>query len=212
MKLGSNFCEKLFVESRELVYLRYTESGFFALISVIFEFLFAFMAEQESYTNYNNSEASLLIKMFFWKFFISTLLPLLKSLNIYSDGSQTQNRYDDFTPFWYASEGANILLGMYVRCFLIVFGMFYRYLVPRLTQLYDRRFGFNCSVTRQITHKQYIRVYKNITIDLPLSYAEILNTIFIAFIFGTILPNMFVVCFFILVLIYYKDKILCKKK
>lgn len=168
------------------------------------------MSKFEAYTNYNDRAASLLIKMFFWRFFISTILPLLKSSKVIWVNNNLEG-YDDFTPSWYLIEGSNILIGMYARCFIIIWVFLNRYYYPKLIRACDQKFTGNKIITKQTTHKKYLLVYKNYIFDVYLSYAEIMNVIFMALTLGFILPHIFVPSFVMLIFIYYKDKILSKK-
>lgn len=169
------------------------------------------MAKFESYTNYNDRAASLLTKMFFWRFFISTILPLLRSSKVIWVNNNLEG-YDDFTPNWYLIEGSNILIGMYARCLIIIWVFMTRYYYPLLTRAYDQKFKGSMMITRSTTHKGYVAVYKNFIFDVYLSYAEIMNIIFMAFTLGFILPHIFIPSLIMLIFIFYKDKILGKKK
>lgn len=168
------------------------------------------MSRWEAYTNYNDKAESMLIKMFFWRFFISTILPLLKSSKVIWVNNNLEG-YDDFTPNWYLIEGTNILMGMYARVVIIIFVFLYRYYYYKLIRALDQSFSGDSKRTKMVTHKNYITVYKNMIFDVYLSYAEIMNVIFMAFTLGFILPHIFIPSLMMLVLIFYKDKVLSKK-
>ena len=166
------------------------------------------MSRFEAWTNYNHTSGSTLVKMFFWKFFISTLLPILRNSSVLL--TNQINSYDDFTPTWYLTEGNGLILAAYGRCFVVTFIFFFRYFYGKVVQGFDQNFTGDATITRQKTHKDYEKVYTNDAFDIYLSYAEILNLFYFSMTFGLILPHIFIPSFIMLILIYYKDKILSK--
>ena len=72
--------------------------------------LFLVVGNFEGYTNYNSRTSSVLFKLFIWKFYISSLLPLL-TLSRMLDLGRRISTYDDFTPSWYTEQGSAIIMG-----------------------------------------------------------------------------------------------------
>jgi hypothetical protein len=126
------------------------------------------------------------------------------------DNEKMAEGFDDFTPSWYLVEGSSILLSMYLRAFLVIYQIGFQFWWPRIFQSWDQKFTGDPSITRCKTHAEYITVYKNAVFNISLSFAEILNIIFMTFSFAFLLPHIFVPNLIFLILFYYKDKAICK--
>lgn len=221
-----NLCSTVRSESSNLSKIKSAETFLISAISIIFDFAFDFLAQLEGHSDYNKRQSSVLIKLFFWKYIITSLFPVLATTDIFDNflfGAQNFKAYDDFTPVWYQEIGSGLILSMYIRIFLIIGDFIFRYYFPRLLQWYDRG-GINSPLTddtimsktqipntKKNTHKEFLKVYKNLWFDIERSYAEILNTIFFAFTYWVMLPHIFLPCVLVILTIYYKDKILSKK-
>ena len=201
------------------------ESGTLALMTFSFDFLFEAMAYFEAYDNFNEHQVSVLLKLFLWKSYLTTLLPIV--LN--SELIQRKNLYmfyDDFTPQWYLNIGSGLIKSAYFRLVFVLLELFFRYYWPRLLQWRDRgysnsyykveRFGGIGEVrmprTRASTHKEYLGVYTNQNFDIDRCYAEVLNVVTFCFSYCFLLPHVFIPCFLMLLALHAKDKILCKFK
>lgn len=147
-------------ESITLTYAKILESLTLTAVSIAFDYIFVAMTKEELYTNINSRNSSLLWKIFFWKFFISTILPTIQNTKIFRSRSIG---FDDYTPSWYLIEGSSIILSFYIRCFMIVVVFLNRYYMPKFWQGWDQSFSQDCCRTKQKTHQQYISVYKNPT-------------------------------------------------
>lgn len=192
-------------------------------ITIIFDFAFDWLSHLESYSDYNKRQSSVLFKLFFWKYTISSLFPMLATTDLFDNlliGKQDLKAYDDFTPVWYLEVGSGLILSMYIRIFLIIVDFLFRYYWPRIFQWCDRGgvnkpltedfmiFREQIPLTRKKTHREYVEIYKNYHFEIERSYAEILNTVFFSFTYWIMLPHIFLPSILVLVTIYYKDKIL----
>lgn len=183
------------------------------------------MAKIEAYSDYNNKQSSILFKLFLWKYTITSLLPLFGSFELFDRlilRDSSLNSFDDFTPAWYIEVGSSIILGMYIRSFLIMMTFFYVYYKPRIRQWIDRG-GINSKLvadnqleyilnkkpnTRKKDHTSYLGVYKNPGYQIEGSYAEILNILFACFMYWVIMPHIFIPAALVLLTVLLKDKIL----
>lgn len=151
-----------------------------------------------------------MVKLFYWKFFITSVFPLMIHFNFVRE-IEHASQYDDFTAAWYSKLGSDLILSSYFRCGAVFFEFFWRFGKMRLRQWYDRRFTGNVRKTRQLSLSDYKEVYSNDHFDVERSYADILNIIFFTMTYWILLPHLFFTGFINLLLIYYKDKILSKK-
>lgn len=224
-----DLCNNVKRESSTLANLKTYETVVLSIISIIFDFAFDFLAKLEGYSDYNKRQSSVLFKLFFWKYMISSLFPVLTTTDVFDHfikGDQQLKAYDDFTPVWYREVGSGLILSMYIRVLIIIGVFIYRYYWPRLFQWWDRGgickplaigiVGFRSKNkggdvnTKMKRHRDLIWVYKNQHFDIERSYAEVLNTIFFCLTYWVMLPHIFLPCLLILTTIYYKDKILSK--
>lgn len=69
----------------------------------------------ECHTNYNDQITSVMFKLFAWKFYISSMLPIIiDSKFVFSSRRQSGTTFDDFTTAWYVKKGYPIVLGKLV--------------------------------------------------------------------------------------------------
>ena len=72
------------------------------------------------------------------------------------------------------------------------------------------RWTGNYKITRQKDHRSYQKIHTAGTFPIELSYSEVLTTVFTVITFGFMMPMLFVTSFLQLVVIYLRDKLLCK--
>lgn len=169
----------------------------------IFDILYMWLSQIEAHNDRNSKKISYISKLFWWKFFVNGILPILSGVHLYYFG-----RYDDFTSEWFAEKGQSIQFTSYLRILALLFVGIVRYLLPRIIQFYDARFSFDNKKTRKETHQEYQEVYTNMQFDLELSYAESLTTIFLMVIYGFMMPLIIPASLLQLFVIYWRDKLL----
>ena len=193
------------------------------MLTFCFDFLFSMMATFEAYDNSNARQTSMLLKLFLWKGYTTTLLPIL--LN--SELIQRNNLYmfyDDFTPEWYLNIGTGLIKSSYFRLLFVFLELLLDYFTPRFWQWRDRGYQnkfYETKVyskvgevkipnTRTYKHEDYVGIYTNDSFYIDRSYPEVLNILTFCFVYGFILPHLFIPNTLVLIAILFKDKILCK--
>lgn len=179
------------------------------------------MGSFESHTNYNKQTNSVMLKLFFWKFYITSVLPIAShSEFLFSVIRGTGTSYDDFTTSWYLKRGAGIIFGNFIFNFLgsysrvaVLIGLTLSdYYKPRLMRAWDRGFRdqrkHKKTLSKLRTHREYIELHKNSHFQIDRSYAELLNIIFFTCTFWIMLPHIFLPNMFFLIVLYFRDKIL----
>ena len=62
------------------------------------------MTNFEVYNDTNDQKVSLIIKLFFWKYFTTSIIPFVSDMHLPFLESDF-GFYDDITPFWYRLKG-----------------------------------------------------------------------------------------------------------
>ena len=104
------------------------------------------------------------------------------------------------------------MISSIVRIFILGFVGILRFSLPKLKTFADSKWTGKIAITKQTNYKDYENVYTTRAFDLELSYAEACVTIFLAMTYGFFMPIIFVTSFLQLVVLYYRDKLLSKKK
>ena len=181
------------------------------------------MARLESYDNYNAHQISVLFKLFLWKSYTTTFLPVMLNSELVQRGNFYMF-YDDLTPQWYLNVGVGIIKSAYFRLVFVLIEFVIAYYLPRFWQWRDRGYSNEYYRTRRLSsskevripntlalsHKEYIKVYTNKSFNIDRSYAEILNVVTFCFTYCFILPHLFIPCTLLLIALHYKDKVLSK--
>ena len=140
--------------------------------------------------------------------FSNTVVRLAETIYIPGIGGQ----YDDFTGMWFRENGISIMSSSITAAAGILGAIASGYILPRLQIFWDRKLTNDSSITRKLTHKNYLLVYTAEEYDVAAEYAEFLNIIFFALTFGFSMPILFVGTFLTLIAFFYKSRILSKKK
>lgn len=148
---------------------------------------------------------SRIIKGFLLKYLMTCVLAILVGLRILTIGL-----FDDLTPTWYMIIGYSIILRFLINPIQIVFSVLIGIVIKALKRWKDRRFTCDMQITRAETQADYEKMYIGETFQMDFSYSEITNVIFVTMTVGQIMPLMFIIGFFNLAVIYWKDKCYCR--
>lgn len=82
------------------------------------------LTEYEAHNDVNTASGSLVLKLFFWKFFTVGIIPLISKIYLYVKVPFTNiefelGRYDDITPQWYPEVGIGLVISSIVKIALI---------------------------------------------------------------------------------------------
>ena len=190
------------------------------------------MAKFEAYSEYSKRQANILLKLFLWKYIVSSILPIFATTDFFDIiffQKITRTAYDDFQPGWFLKVGTTIILSLYIRILVIVVDFLFNYYLPRVIQWYDiggynrpltdldvagKDSGVDLSLvtirTRKKDQKSVERVYRNLHFRIERSYAEVLHVVYYCFTFVIFLPGVFIPSCLILIVMFFKDKILSK--
>lgn len=118
--------------------------------------------------------------------------------------------YDDFTPIWFKSIGFSLGLTLLLKILTLPFFGFMKAFYPALKRFCDRGCSFSKKQTKKTTQDDLETLYTDPEFDIDFGYTEIINIIFVAFTISPMLPYAFYIAFIFLILLYWKDKYLCK--
>ena len=191
----------LTVTSMTLDYLLQGKNYFFEILG---------LSRFEKYSDQNEEFSSRVIKGFVLKFINSGVLVIFINYRIRFSKTIKIGNYDDFTPSWFVNIGYSVILAHILRIFSLLFWTVYLKLVPGLRRCWDRSCSCNKKNTKKKTLKAYIDLYMGSYYDIDYSYTEIINVLFVSFLFGTVLPIIYLISIFHLLLLFWKDKIMRK--
>ena len=83
-------------------------------------------------------------------------------------------------------------------------------MMPFCARCYDRSCTCNKRSTKKDTLREYLSLYTGTEYDIDYSYSEIIKTVLICLLFGSILPVMYIIGVVHLTILYWRDKILSK--
>ena len=111
----------------------------------------------------------------------------------------------------YIEYGVNLQKTFSIRIILLAAIGVLRYIIPRIRAWYDRGFTSKFEKTKQLTHSEYIDVYKFPIFNLEIEMAEACTTVFMVLTYAFMLPSLYVTGMLQLIVIYFRDKFLGKK-
>lgn len=111
------------------------------------------MAKFEIYKDSNSRSLSLIIKMFFWRYFTLAICPILTEFDFYfssgkysflSQSEEVNSRsnlgiYDDFTAVWYQASGSSIVMTSFMRIIILVLQGGFKFLRQKLKIWHDQK-------------------------------------------------------------------------
>lgn len=152
--LKMNDCKEL--EHIDVFYSIFSISESICLSTISFIFDFLYKGKPKKYskksglTNYevhhdkNQASISLVVKMFFWKYFTIGIFPLLSSVHIsffklpFFELPEF-GFYDDFTALWYLEKGVGVLISSFLRIFILMGTGLFRYFRYKFRVMYDQK-------------------------------------------------------------------------
>lgn len=149
-------------------------------------------------------------KGFLLRFVMTAGVSLWASFRIgFGTGAYIGN-YDDMTPAWFQNIGFSLLITLLFKVFGQIASSGLDLLFRAVRIFWDRKFSFNGSLTRQLTHEEYVKVYSFSEFEIDFGYSEIINIIFVTMILSPILPAISILSFAYLLLMYWREKLVCK--
>ncbi len=143
-------------------------------------------------------------------------------VNIYSPLSWWQGNFDDIGPTWYDQVGSTIISTMIINAISAPSTKFAGFIVKKILQFVDRRFGKDDSITKKKRQADYESLYTlpEFVIDVrygqviknsflkfeDLINSQILTMIFITFVYGSGMPLLYLTSFAQLIYTYFSDK------
>lgn len=176
--------------------------------SMIIDKVLKFLSHFEKYTDLNEEYTSRVYKGFLLKYLNSGFLILLLNLRFKVTTNTSLGNYDDLTPNWYSTIGYSVIFSFALKFISLFVWTFYRCFVPGLRKCCDRSCTCDMKKTKTKSMADYIAVYMGAEYDFDFSYTEILKTLLIMMTFGPMLPIVYIIAFFHLILLYWRDKIL----
>jgi len=174
----------------------------------------------ERHVSSNEKLAHQVIKIFLGQFFNTGMIILL--VNIYSPLSWWQGNFDDIGPTWYDQVGSTIISTMIINAISAPSTKFAGFIVKKILQFVDRRFGKDDSITKKKRQADYESLYTlpEFVIDVrygqviknsflkfeDLINSQILTMIFITFVYGSGMPLLYLTSFAQLIYTYFSDK------
>ena len=181
-----------------------------AIAAVVIDQTLKCLASFESHTDLNQEFVSKIIKGSFLKFINSGVVIIFINYRYHFIGGVEIGSYDDVTPTWFINIGYSIVLTFIFKILSLLFWTLYRFLVPCCSRCYDRSCTCNKKTTRKDTLREYLSLYTGTIFDIDYSYSEIIKTVLICLLFGSILPVMYIIGVVHLTILYWRDKILSK--
>jgi hypothetical protein len=168
-------------------------SGILAVISFIFDKFLVYLSMMEKYIDKNKETASIIAKLFYWKYFNSGVLIIFINWKNTWFGYDV-GYYDDFTPSWFQNVGYGIQLTFLAQILMLCLWSFLGVCVPKFWQCRDRGCTTNTALqdgkpnTKKNTQDEFEVLYTGANWEIHVSYAEALKTLFVCFTFSPMMP------------------------
>jgi hypothetical protein len=166
--------------------------------------------------NQSENDASVTWNLFLISY-INVFLILLAQISFFaSDEKISENNknypfvgvYKEFTSDWYMFIGLPIFAS---QCAMLIFPHIFILLQAIYiccVRCLDRRFSLNTKRTSKIIQDDYENLYTGPNFILEVRYAQVLFTMFVTITFSSVMPSLFVVNFFVLLIQFWVDKFL----
>lgn len=158
---------------------------------------------------------SRIFKGFLLKYLMTCLLTLLINFRIQISHINNENFYlgdfDDISPLWFKSIGYSLMMTFLLKIFASLMFPTARIILNASKRFYDRK--FKCSgldSTRKKTHNDLENLYMEPNYNLDFHYTEMLNIIFVGLTLGPLMPAIYYVAVLYLIVLFWKDKFLCR--
>jgi len=141
------------------------------------------------------------------KYMNAGLMILFLNYRLRINATTKLGNYDDLTPSWYTTIGYSVTLTLFLKIFSIVFWALLGCCTSCTNKCLDT--GCTCDMrrTKKRTLKEYINLYTGYDFNIDFSYTEIINTIYVSFTFGPVLPIIYYVAILHLLTVLFRDKI-----
>ena len=118
--------------------------------------------------------------------------------------------FDDFTPSWFKSIGYSLSLTLTLKILAALGFAFLKKMKNVLPRCFDRGFSTDMAKTKKKIQNEYEKLYTNDDFNIDFCYTEVINIIFVSMTLSPLLPYVFYIALVYLVVIYWRDKYMCK--
>lgn len=118
--------------------------------------------------------------------------------------------FDDFTPSWFKGIGYSLSLTLTLKILAAIgFAGLYKLknVIPRWM---DRGYTCDMKKTKKKFHQDYEKLYTNDDFHIDFSYTEVINILFVSMTLSPLLPYIFYISLVYLIVVYWRDKYMCK--
>lgn len=118
--------------------------------------------------------------------------------------------FDDFTPAWFKSIGYSLTMTLILKIIAAVCFAFCRKMMNVIPRIWDRGCGCQMGITKKKIHKDYEVLYTDSDFNIDFSYTEVINIVFVCMTLSPLLPYIFYIAVVYLVVVYWRDKYMCR--
>ncbi|KAL4437681.1 hypothetical protein ABPG74_012356 [Tetrahymena malaccensis] len=213
-------CKSWFEDQALIIALPFLVVVVIIVINNIMQIIFTYLSKLEGYRYVSHQVSSRVAKIFIMQFMNTALIILIMNTKFEGASNTTfsmllDGTFTDFNPLWFLQVGSTILLTMIFYIMMPYLNFIFQSLYVCLRRYYDRKWSSDKSITRQPTQQKYESVYLSPNLLIEVRYAQIMNIIFVSFLYSSGLPLLIVSTFLYLISTYYVDKFamlrLCRK-
>ncbi|EAR89910.3 tRNA (GuanineN(7))methyltransferase, putative (macronuclear) [Tetrahymena thermophila SB210] len=213
-------CKNWFEDQALIIALPFLVVVVIIFINNIMQIIFTYLSKLEGYRYVSHQVSSRVAKIFIMQFMNTALIILIMNTKFNGVSNTTismllDGTFTDFNPLWFLQVGSTILLTMIFYIMMPYLNFIFQSLYICLRRYYDRKWSSNKNITRQSTQEKYESVYLSPNLLIEVRYAQIMNIIFVCFLYSSGLPLLIITTFLYLISTYYVDKFamlrLCRK-
>ena len=164
----------------------------------------------ERHSNVNERYESRILKGFLLLYLMTCALTIFINFRLRLGQSTYLGDFDDFTPAWFKSIGYSLSLTLTLKIAAALFFALLNKLRKVIPRWWDRAFSCDMRKTKTKIHKDYEELYTDADFNIDFSYTEVINVIFVCMTLSPLLPYIFYIAAVYLVVIYWRDKYMCK--
>ena len=126
-----------------------------------------------------------------------------------SDSVYVQGIYNDINSNWFLDIGQSIISTMTINIFMPAIEFLMFWVIRYLRRVYDQRkcIPGKYTKTRCKSVQEFAEIYSGIEFFIHYKYSYILTVVYIAFIFGPVIPILFPIAFCSLLCLYTVEKL-----
>ena len=118
--------------------------------------------------------------------------------------------FDDFTPNWFKNIGYSLGMTFFIKILATIFMGVLQIVIVKVRRCYDSSCLKPPAFTKKQTQRDYVNLHKNPDFGLDFSYTELINTMFVMMTLAPLLPYIAYIGFVYLLVLYWKDKFMCR--